>query len=150
MLPCGSAAAITVRPISAVARNQDDRDDQHEDGRAGHRPGHRAADLAGAAAVYMRMVMCGRQAPPRTTVSSELIMSIRGLGPPANCRPECRRRGSDAAVWPRDLDKTDPAEAPAARPRCRPSSITDLQDLDEGGALHAADRRVADRGVRGQ
>lgn len=41
-------------------------------------------------AVYMRMVMWGRQAPPRTTVSSEVIMSRRGLAPPANWRPERR------------------------------------------------------------
>jgi hypothetical protein len=41
-------------------------------------------------AVYMRMVMCGSTAAPSTTVSSEVIMSSSGLGPPANCSPELR------------------------------------------------------------
>jgi len=41
----------------------------------------------------MRMVTCGRQAPPTTTVSCEVIMSSRGLDPPANCSPDSRKAG---------------------------------------------------------
>lgn len=47
----------------------------------------------------MRMVMCGRQAPPSTTVSCEVIMSRRGLGPAENCRPELRNADPAPLFW---------------------------------------------------
>jgi hypothetical protein len=129
VLPCGSAAAITVRPISAVAPNPTTVMTSTKTATQGTAQDIERRTWRALPAVYMRMVMCGRQAPPRTTVSSELIMSIRGLGPPANCRPECRK-----AVPTPLLRAAVSNRAPGSQPkRCRmraettvpePSSIT--------------------------
>ncbi len=80
-------------------------------------------------AVYMRMVTCGRQAPPRTIVRCAVIMSRSGLAAPANCRPDERNADptplfSAAAPNSAPGSQSKRFRISAATTRPEPSSIT--------------------------
>ncbi len=145
MLPRGSVAGDDAPPTRAVAPKP-----ITVSGQARTAPREETAqDIArrtwrALPAVYMRMVTCGRTGAARRHdgAAARLIMSRPRCGPLANWRPESQEGRSRAAVAP--ARRVEQRAAGSSRSVCRisaatrgpsRSSITDLEDLDEGGAL---------------
>ncbi|GAA3119153.1 hypothetical protein GCM10017687_35940 [Streptomyces echinatus] len=129
VLPCGSAAEIAVRPSSAVAPNPTTVMTSTNRATSDTAQDSERRTWRALAAVYMRMVTCGRQAPPSTTVSSEATMSSRDAGAVPNCSPERRKPGPAPLCRAAVVNRAPGSQSKRRRTRTattapEPSSIT--------------------------